>query len=260
MTNQHGVELGDGPPALEARGLSVFRNGRSVLENVSMAVPVRRVVALLGPSGGGKTTLLKSFNRMNDLDPGVDVRGEVLLNGENIYAPRVDPVEVRRRIGMVFQRPNPFPTSVFENVAFGPRVNRFRGDLSLLVEESLRQAALWEEVSDRLFEPASRLSSGQQQRLCIARSLAVRPEVLLMDEPAADLDPSATRQVEELIHRLKEDYTILLVTHNIQHAARVSDYTAFLLGGELVEYGPTSTVFTNPREARTEAFVTGRPS
>jgi phosphate transport system ATP-binding protein len=258
MAIPHDIDPGGPTPVLEARRLSVSRNGRSVLENVSMAVPANRVVALLGPSGGGKSTLLKSFNRMNDLDPGVEVRGEVLFKGENIYEPQVDPVEVRRRVGMVFQHPNPFPTSVFENVAFGPRVNRFKGDLNRLVEESLRQAVLWEEVGDRLFEPASRLSAGQQQRLCIARSLAVRPEILLMDEPASDLDPGATHQVEELIHRLKEDYTILLVTHNIQHAARVSDYTAFLHSGELVEYGPTSSVFTNPRERRTEAFVTGR--
>jgi phosphate transport system ATP-binding protein len=195
---------------------------------------------------------------MNDLVKGARVQGAVDFHGQDLYASEVDPVEVRRRIGMVFQKPNPFPKSIYDNVAFGPRVNGFDGDLDALVRESLERAALWDEVSDRLGESAYALSGGQQQRLCIARTLAVRPEVVLMDEPASALDPIATQRIEELIYELKRDYTIVIVTHNMQQAARISDYTAFLYMGNLIEYGPTETIFTNPREERTEAYVTGR--
>jgi phosphate transport system ATP-binding protein len=221
-------------------------------------VPQNQVVALIGPSGCGKSTLLRCFNRMNDLVPSARVTGEVLFHGQNLYDADVDPVEVRRRIGMVFQKPNPFPKSIYDNTAFGPRVNGHDGDLDAVVERSLRQAALWDEVSGRLGESAYTLSGGQQQRLCIARTLAIKPEVVLMDEPASALDPIATQRIEELIYELKKDYTIVIVTHNMQQAARVSDYTAFLYMGELIEYGPTDTIFTNPREERTEAYVTGR--
>jgi len=258
MASIYGMELDERVPALETRSLVVSRRSEPVVKNLSMAVPAHRVVALVGPSGGGKTILLKCFNRMNDLDPELQIRGEVLLFGDDIYHPDVDPVEVRRRVGMVFQRSRPFPTSIMENVAFGPRVNRLSGDVNLRVEKALRKAALWEEVNDRLFEPAHRLSAGQQQRLCLARTLAVEPDLLLLDEPAADLDPGSTQRVEELIHLLKESHTVVIVTHNLQHAARVSDFVAFFDGGELIEYGPTGALFTNPREKRTEAYLTGR--
>jgi phosphate transport system ATP-binding protein len=215
-------------------------------------------VALIGPSGCGKSTLLRCFNRMNDLVPSARIDGEVLFHGQNLYHEGVDPVEVRRRIGMVFQKPNPFPKSIYENTAFGPRIQRMDGDLDTIVERSLRAAALWDEVSDRLGDSAYNLSGGQQQRLCIARTLAVQPEIVLMDEPASALDPIATQKIEELIYELKKEYTIVIVTHNMQQAARISDYTAFLYMGELIEYGPTDALFTNPREDRTEAYVTGR--
>lgn len=260
MTSTYGIDLREGVPALETRDLKVFRGDETLVRSVSMSFPANRVVALIGPSGCGKTTLLKTLNRLNDLDPDVRVQGEVLLQGESLYGPGVDPVEVRRRIGIVFQQPNPFPTTVFENVAFGPKVNRFSGDLSGHVEGALRKAGLWEEVHDRLLDPAEGLSAGQKQRLCIARALSVNPEVLLMDEPASDLDPGATNRIEELIHELKREFTIVLVTHNMQQAARVSDFTAVLVGGKLLEYGPTSAIFTNPREKGTEAYITGRVS
>jgi phosphate transport system ATP-binding protein len=230
----------------------------TALRQVSLEVPAHRVVALIGPSGCGKTTFLRCLNRMNDLIPGASVEGQVLLHGDDIYAPGVDPAEVRRRIGMVFQKPNPFPRSIFENVAFGPRIHGVRRELSSVVEGALRRAALWDEVKHRLGAPARELSGGQQQRLCIARALAMAPEVLLMDEPAAQLDPVASQRIEQLVYELKREYTILIVTHSMQQAARVSDLTAFLYMGELVEYGPTDEIFTNPREERTEAYVTGR--
>lgn len=258
MVSVYGIDERGGVPALETVGLSVSFGPEIIVRNVSLAVPPRSVVSIIGPSGSGKSTLLKTFNRMTDLDEGVKVEGSILLYGRDLRDPGVDPVEVRRRVGMVFQRANPFPTSVFENVAFGPRVNRIPGDLNGLVEKALRKASLWDEVNDRLFESAAKLSGGQQQRLCIARALAVGPEILLMDEPASELDPQATRSIEELIHTLKLEYTIVLVTHNLQQAARVSDLTAFLRRGELVEYGPTEAVFTNPREDETEAYITGR--
>jgi phosphate transport system ATP-binding protein len=223
-----------------------------------MSIAERQVTALIGPSGCGKSTLLRSINRMNDLIPHHRHEGDILLRGHSIFDPQLDVVRLRRRVGMVFQKPNPFPKSIYDNVAFGPRINGYRGELDELVERSLRQAALWEEVKDRLDASALALSGGQQQRLCIARALAVEPEVLLMDEPASALDPIATQKIEDLIYELKKDYTVVIVTHNMQQAARVSDWTAFLYIGELVEYGPTNDLFTHPREERTEAYITGR--
>ena len=221
------------------------------------------VTALIGPSGCGKSTLLRSFNRMNDLVPGVKIEGSVEFRGQNMYDSAVDPTELRSRIGMVFQKPNPFPKSIFDNVAFGLRVNGYTGDIVEAVERSLHQAALWEEVKDRLNKSAFALSGGQQQRLCIARALAVEPEVILMDEPASALDPIATLAIEQLIRELIQAYTIVIVTHNMQQAARVSDETAFLMvdenrSGYLVEHGDTQQIFTNPKDERTEAYITGR--
>ena len=247
-----------GEAVLESRDLSVYYGDTPAIRNISIRIPKNRVVAFIGPSGCGKSTLLRCFNRMNELVPGARIEGVVSYRGADLYAPMVDPVEVRRRIGMVFQKPNPFPKSIYENVAFGPRINGYRGDLDELVERSLRQAALWDEVSDRLLESALALSGDQQQRLCIARALAAEPEVLLMDEPASALDPIATQKIEDLIFELKKSYTVVIVTHSMQQAARVSDYTAFLYMGELIEYGPTNEVFTNPRVDRTEAYITGR--
>jgi phosphate transport system ATP-binding protein len=243
---------------IETRQLSVFYAQTEAVKKISLAIPDRKVVAFIGPSGCGKSTLLRCFNRMNDLIPFARVEGEALFHGESLYGPNVDAVEVRRRIGMVFQKPNPFPKSVYDNVAFGPRINGFHGSLDELVERSLRKAALWDEVKDRLDSSALALSGGQQQRLCIARALAVEPEVLLMDEPASALDPIATQKIEDLIYELKQNYTVVIVTHNMQQAARVSDYTAFLYMGELVEYAPTKALFTAPKEDRTEAYITGR--
>jgi phosphate transport system ATP-binding protein len=253
------IQVPPGPVELEARDLTVhYAGGTTAIRGASITIPDRRVVAFIGPSGCGKSTLLRCFNRMNDLIPGVRIEGEALFQGQNLYGPGVDAVDVRRRIGMVFQKPNPFPKSIYDNVAFGPRINGFRGSMDELVERSLRQAALWDEVKDRLDASALALSGGQQQRLCIARALAVEPEVLLMDEPASALDPIATQKIEELIYELKQDYTVVIVTHNMQQAARVSDYTAFLYMGEVVEYGPTQGLFTTPRAERTEAYITGR--
>jgi len=244
--------------ALETRALSVYYGDKAAVSDISLTVPRNRVVAFIGPSGCGKSTFLRCFNRMNDLIPVARIEGEVLFQGANLYAPDVDPVEVRRRIGMVFQKPNPFPKSIFENVAFGLRINGYTGRLDEKVEQSLRAAALWDEVKDRLQEGALGLSGGQQQRLCIARALAVEPEILLMDEPASALDPIATGKIEDLMGDLKKDYTIIIVTHNMQQAARVSDLTAFLYLGELIEYGDTERLFTNPKEERTEQYITGR--
>ncbi len=258
MSTTYGVKIGNDGPALRVRDVNVHYGPKQAIDNVSLSVPKKQVVALIGPSGCGKSTLLRCFNRMNDLVPSARVEGLIEFRGHDLYAPDVDPVEVRRRIGMVFQKPNPFPKSIYDNVAFGPKINGFKGDLDELVETSLRQAALWDEVSDRLGDSAYALSGGQQQRLCIARTLAVKPELVLMDEPASALDPIATQRIEELIYELKEHYTIVIVTHNMQQAARISDYTAFLYMGKLIEYGPTDTIFTNPREERTEAYVTGR--
>ena len=243
---------------LETRDLSVLYGETRAVKSISIKIPDRQVVAFIGPSGCGKSTLLRCFNRMNDLVPGARIEGEALFQGMNLYGEGVDPVDIRRRIGMVFQKPNPFPKSIYDNIAFGPRINGFRGNMDELVEQSLRKAALWDEVKDRLSSSALALSGGQQQRLCIARALAVEPEVLLMDEPASALDPIATQKIEELIYELKNDYTVVIVTHNMQQAARVSDFTAFLYMGELIEYGATDGLFTNPAEDRTEAYITGR--
>jgi phosphate transport system ATP-binding protein len=252
------ITVPPGDIELEARDLSVSYGDARAVKDVSLKIPDRQVVAFIGPSGCGKSTLLRCFNRMNDLVPGARVEGEAIFQGRNLYGRDVDPVDVRRRIGMVFQKPNPFPKSIYDNVAFGPRVNGYRANMEELVERSLRQAALWDEVKDRLDASALALSGGQQQRLCIARALAVEPEVLLMDEPASALDPIATQKIEDLIYELKQHYTVVIVTHNMQQAARVSDYTAFLYMGEVVEYGPTQGLFTTPREERTEAYITGR--
>ena len=251
------------PSVFGLENLSLWYGQKQALGDVSMKIPVTKVTALIGPSGCGKTTLLRCLNRMNDLIPGVRIEGSVNYHGQNVYAKDIDPVEVRRRIGMVFQKPNPFPKSIFENVAFGARVNGYKGDMRERVEESLRQAALWDEVSDDLKKSGLALSGGQQQRLCIARALAVQPDVILMDEPCSALDPIATLKIEDLIRELVQDFTIIIVTHNMQQAARVSDYTAFMLAeeqgvGQLIEYGPTRELFTNPRDQRTEDYITGR--
>ncbi len=258
-TEDLGDQSGGAPDiALDTRALSVYYGETAAVKDISLTIPCNRVVAFIGPSGCGKSTFLRCFNRMNDLIPAARVEGEVLFRGANLYAQDVDAAEVRRRIGMVFQKPNPFPKTVYENVAFGLRINGFQGDLDEQVEHSLRSAALWDEVKDRLQENALELSGGQQQRLCIARALAIEPEILLMDEPASALDPMATGKIEDLIRDLKEEYTIVIVTHNMQQAARVSDYTAFLYLGEVIEYGDTDRLFTNPREERTEQYITGR--
>jgi phosphate transport system ATP-binding protein len=248
------------PVALAVRDLTVRYGQKVALEQVSADLPERRVTALIGPSGCGKSTFLRCLNRMNDYIRGVSIEGSVRLHGEDIYAREVDPILLRRRVGMVFQKSNPFPKSVFENVAFGPRIHGTNDPVELreVVERSLRQAALWEEVSDRLEASALALSGGQQQRLCIARALAVEPEVLLMDEPASALDPIATAKIEELIHELKEHYTVVIVTHNMQQAARVSDYTAYFFLGRLIEFDTTQRLFTTPSRQETEDYITGR--
>lgn len=240
--------------------LNLFYGKKQALHDITLELPEQKVTALIGPSGCGKSTFLRSLNRMNDLIRGVRITGSVRIDDEDIYARGVDVVRLRRRIGMVFQKSNPFPKSIFDNVAYGPRINGIgnRSEIEQLVEDSLRQAALWDEVKDRLKESALGLSGGQQQRLCIARSLAVSPDILLMDEPASALDPIATAKIEELIFELKSRYTILIVTHNLQQAARVSDYTAFFYLGELVEFGKTKGMFTNPKNEKTENYVTGK--
>ena len=243
---------------LETVGLGVRYGEAQAIRDISLKIPEKRVVAFIGPSGCGKSTLLRCFNRMNDLVPSARVSGRVLFRDRDLYAPGVDPAAVRRSIGMVFQEPNPFPKSIFENIAFGLRINGFRDDIPDRVEASLRAAALWDEVSHRLDADALALSGGQQQRLCIARALAVEPEVLLMDEPGKALDPIATGRIEDLIGDLRRDYTIVVVTHNMQQAARISDDTAFLYMGELVEFRETERLFTNPEDERTEAYITGR--
>ena len=249
--------------ALEVRDVSAFYGSFQAIDRITLPVPRNRVTALIGPSGCGKSTLLRCFNRMNDLIPGARITGHIDFEGRNLVDPNVDAVEVRRRIGMVFQKPNPFPKSIYENVAFGARINGYSGDMDRLVEDSLRRAALWDEVKDELDKSGLALSGGQQQRLCIARAIAVQPEIILMDEPASALDPVATLKIEDLMRELAEEYTIVVVTHNMQQAGRVSDYTAFLLAGEervgrLVEFGPTQDIFTNPLDQRTEDYITGR--
>ncbi len=249
--------------SLEVKKLELWYGHFQALRDISMVIPRNRITAIIGPSGCGKSSLLRCFNRMNDLIPGSTVKGEVLFDGRNIYAVGVDPTEVRYRIGMVFQKPNPFPKSIFENVAFGLRVNGITDNLEEAVERALHRAALWDEVKDRLPKSAMELSGGQQQRLCIARTLALEPEVILMDEPCSALDPVATLKIEDLMSNLAEEYTIIIVTHNMQQAARVSGMAAFMMmqedrAGMLVEYGPTSQLFTNPKDKRTEDYITGR--
>ncbi|MBI2835712.1 MAG: phosphate ABC transporter ATP-binding protein [Acidobacteria bacterium] len=251
----------DRPVKIDIDRLSFFYGAKQALDAITLQIRANLVTALIGPSGCGKSTFLRSLNRMNEIIPGSRAEGHVLIDGDDIYDSRQDVVELRRRVGMVFQKSNPFLKSVFDNVAYGIRINGLAGsrrELAARVEESLRAAALWEEVKDRLRESALMLSGGQQQRLCIARALAVRPEVLLMDEPASALDPIATQRIEELIYTLKRDYTIVIVTHNLQQAARVSDHTAFFWLGRLAEYAPTERLFTAPREKLTEDYVTGR--
>ena len=249
--------------ALSVRGLNLHYGNFQALKDVNLDIPPRKITAFIGPSGCGKSTLLRCLNRMNDLIRSARVDGEVLFHGDNIYAPEADPTEIRFRIGMVFQNPNPFPKSIYDNVAFGPKIAGFKGDMDALVERSLRQASLWDEVKGRLKESAYKLSGGQQQRLCIARALALDPEVILMDEPCSALDPIATLAIEDLMRELAPNYTIVLVTHNMQQAARVSDYTAFLTvdeerTGYVVEFGETGEVFSTPRERATEDYITGR--
>jgi phosphate transport system ATP-binding protein len=254
--------LGDaGPtPAVEVRGFRFSYGTRLILKDLDLSIRRRAVTAVIGPSGSGKSTFLRSINRLHDLAPNARWEGDILVEGESVFGPGMDLVTLRQRVGMVFQRPNPFPRSIYDNVAYGPALNRLvpRRELPDLVERCLRQAALWGEVKDRLDSPGTSLSGGQQQRLCIARALGNQPQVLLMDEPASALDPGATEKVEELIFDLKRDYTIVIVTHNMQQAARVSDFTAFFEAGALVEFGGTHRMFTAPASERTEAYITGR--
>jgi len=245
---------------VEGLDFSVLYRGTPAVKHVNLGIPAGKVTAIIGPSGCGKSTLLRAINRMNDLVPGCTAEGRLLFDGQDIYSPDVDVVALRRRVGMVFQKPNPFPKSVFDNVAYGPRLHTQASHncLAEIAERSLMDAALWDEVKDRLDQNALGLSGGQQQRLCIARALAVDPEILLMDEPTSALDPRATSRIEDLIAELRGKYTIIIVTHNMQQAARVSDFTAFLYEGVLVEFGPTKEIFTKPREKRTEDYITGR--
>src|SRR5512141_31316 len=250
----------ENPTKMHTRDFAAYYRDFRAVTHVNLPIYAQKITAIIGPSGCGKSTLLRAMNRMNDLVKGSHVQGQVYLDGEPLYEAGVDVVEVRRRIGMVFQRPNPFPKSIYDNVAYGPRLYglRRKADLNEIVERSLRQAALWDEVKDKLGQSGLSLSGGQQQRLCIARALSVEPEVVLMDEPAAALDPIATAKIEDLIHELKQRYTIVIVTHNMQQAARVSDQTAFFYMGDLIEVGPTEQIFTNPGEQRTEDYVTGK--
>jgi phosphate transport system ATP-binding protein len=257
------LEFDDDQVVFKLDQLSCFYGSFRAVRDISLKVPKNKITALIGPSGCGKSTLLRSFNRMNDLVDSARIEGRILYHGVDLYEDGVDPVEVRRRIGMVFQKPNPFPKSIYDNVAFGPRVAGFRGNMDELVQQSLRRAAIWDEVKDKLKEPGTALSGGQQQRLCIARAIAVEPDVILMDEPCSALDPIATLKIEELMRELKQNYTIVIVTHNMQQAARVSDVTAFLTMGEdragyLVEMAPTQELFTRPVNRLTEDYITGR--
>ena len=247
-------------PMVEIEHLNLWYGLKQALNDITMSMPKHRITAYIGPSGCGKSTLLRCLNRMNDLVDGVRITGSIRIGGTDVYDPGQDVTELRKRVGMVFQKSNPFPKSIFENAAYGPRILGVtnRSDLEGIVERSLRAAALWDEVQDRLQESALGLSGGQQQRLCIARAIAVEPDVVLMDEPASSLDPIATQKIEELMLELKNSYTIVIVTHNMQQAARVSDYTGFMLLGELVEFGATRELFTNPRDKKTEDYITGR--
>ncbi len=255
-----------GDVAIETRDMSVYYGNFRAVKNINLPIEARRITALIGPSGCGKSTVLRSFNRMNDLIPTARVEGQVLFRNKNLYDPDVDAVEVRRRIGMVFQKPNPFPKSIYDNIVFGPKLNGWKGskrEMDTMVEQSLRGAALWDEVKDKLNQSGLSLSGGQQQRLCIARALATQPEIILMDEPCSALDPIATVKIEELMFELREQYTIIIVTHNMQQAARASDYTAFFLmdtdrAGQMIEYDTTEKMFTSPTEKRTEEYISGR--
>ena len=272
MAERKGLAVPDVPPnadgagqktAIELQHLHAYYGDFLAVKDVNASFLQRRITAIIGPSGCGKSTVLRSLNRMNELVAGARCTGKVLFGGRDIYAANVDPVQVRRRIGMVFQKPNPFPKTIYENIAWGARINGFRGDYDELVETSLRQAALWNEVKDKLQRSAFALSGGQQQRLCIARAIAVEPELILMDEPASALDPIATLRIEDLMQTLAERFTIIIVTHNMQQAARVSEFTAFFMvddqrSGYLVEYGPTGEIFTTPKDQRTEDYISGR--
>lgn len=249
--------------AIETRDVNIFYGDFQAVKGANLQIEPKKITAIIGPSGCGKSTVLRAFNRMNDFVPSARIDGQVIYHGQNIYDPDVDPVQLRRLIGMVFQKPNPFPKSIYDNIIWGARVNGFQGSNDDLVEETLRQAALWEEVKDDLRKPALSLSGGQQQRLCIARALAVRPEIILMDEPCSALDPIATLKIEDLMRELSKNYTIIIVTHNMQQAARASDYTAFFTmdtdrSGIMVEYNETSLLFTKPHDKRTEDYITGR--
>jgi phosphate transport system ATP-binding protein len=250
--------------AIETKDLSIFYGNFEAVKDVNLKVEKQKITAIIGPSGCGKSTLLRAFNRMNDFVVTSHVKGEILMHGINLYNRDIDPVEVRRRIGMVFQKPNPFPKSIYDNIAWGARINGFKGNMDELVEQSLRGAALWDEVKDILKQSAYALSGGQQQRLCIARTISIQPEIILMDEPASALDPISTLRIEELMQELKKEYTIIIVTHNMQQAARVSDYTAMMMlyedtrSGTVIEFDDTKKIFTNPKDKRTEDYVTGR--
>ena len=269
MAEKAGTSVGgqmlerDTNSAIWANNLNIYYGSFHAVRDVNLRVESNKITAMIGPSGCGKSTVLRCFNRMNDLIPSARIEGEVTFNGQNIYADTVDPVQVRRHVGMVFQKPNPFPKSIYDNIAWGAKINGYRGNMDELVEESLRGAALWDEVKEKLHQSALGLSGGQQQRLCIARTIAVKPDIILMDEPCSALDPIATLKIEDLMHELVENYTIIIVTHNMQQAARVSDSTAFFMvddhrTGHLMEYGPTKEVFTKPKHKQTEDYITGR--
>jgi phosphate transport system ATP-binding protein len=263
IANNKSTPTNNGRYAIEAKNVNIYYGDFRAVKEVNLQFEPRAITALIGPSGCGKSTVLRAFNRMNDLVPISWMEGEIMFQGKNIYDADVDPVRVRRQIGMVFQKPNPFPKSIYDNVLWGAKINGFKGNADELVEQSLRQAALWDEVKDKLQDSGLALSGGQQQRLCIARTIAVKPEIILMDEPASALDPISTLRIEELIQDLKRNYTILIVTHNMQQAARASDFTAFLnmdedRAGYLVEYGETDQIFTNPQDELTEQYITGR--
>ncbi len=245
-------------PILEARNLNLYYGTKKVVKNLNMKIAKKSVTAMIGPSGCGKSTILRSFNRMNDFIGSFNHEGEILFEGSDIYHSKIDVTEFRRRIGMVFQKPNPFSSSIAKNITWGPKINGYKGDLNELVETSLRKASLWDEVKDKLNDSGLALSGGQQQRLCIARAVAMDPEVILMDEPCSALDPGSTLAIEDLIHDLKEHFTIVIVTHNMQQAARVSEYTAFMYNGDLVEYGPTTKLFSTPDEKLTRDYIVGR--
>lgn len=263
METRQTIDPQENPYAIQIKDLNVYYGSFRAVKHVYLDVYRNKITAIIGSSGCGKSTMLRSINRMNELIPSTRMEGEILYKGENVLDPIVDPVKVRSQIGMVFQKPNPFPKSIFDNVAWGAKANGFKGDLPILVENSLRQAALWDEVKDKLDESGLSLSGGQQQRLCIARTIAVKPDIILMDEPASALDPIATLKIEDLMRQLAENYTIIIVTHNMQQAARASHYTAFFnmdedRAGHLVEFGKSEQLFTNPKEKMTEAYITGR--